>query len=152
MRAHQGALRAFLTRLTRNRAAADDLAQIVFIKAFENRHKLRDPATVKSWLFQIAYRAFIDDYRKHSRRRDLAPVEDPNDAPGSDPGLAADIEAAMNSLPNDCRAVVILCLSQGMTHSEAASITGLPLGTVKSHVTRGKAKLRAFLFAYETTR
>lgn len=150
MRAHQGVLRSFLTRLTRNPAAADDLAQIVFIKAFESRHKIRDPGKVKSWLFQIAYRAFVDDYRKESRRRDL---ESPQlDTPSSEPGLTADIEAAMNSLPEDCRAIVILCLSQGMTHSEAAEITGLPLGTVKSHVTRGKTKLRTFLFAYEATR
>lgn len=73
------------------------------------------------------------------------------ETPQSDPELSVDIEAAMNSLPPECRAVVILCLAHGMSHSEAANVTGLPLGTVKSHTARGKTKLRTFLFAYETS-
>lgn len=71
------------------------------------------------------------------------------DPPESPPGLAMDIEEAMNTLAPECRAVVILCLAHGMSHSEAANATGLPLGTVKSHVNRGKEKLRTFLHAYE---
>jgi RNA polymerase sigma-70 factor (ECF subfamily) len=63
-------------------------------------------------------------------------------------GQALDIERAMDSLPPDCRAVVMLCLLHGLTQAEAATATGLPLGTVKSHVSRGKAKLRAVLSAY----
>lgn len=73
----------------------------------------------------------------------------PDETHQNDPGLSADIEAAMNSLPEECRAVIILCLSHGMSHGEVSNVTGLPLGTVKSHVARGKSKLRAFLFAYE---
>jgi len=153
MRAHQGAIRGFLRRLTRETALADDLAQISFLKAYEQRGSLRDAKAAKSWLFQIAYRSFVDHHRKEARRRGLAQegivghIEDESaDAPA---GLKMDIEAAMASLPTECRAVVILCLAHGMSHSEAAGATDLPLGTVKSHVNRGKAKLRAFLSAYE---
>ncbi len=119
------------------------------MKAYEQRHGLRESKAAKSWLFQIAYRSFIDHQRKEARRRGLAKShidEDPLEAPA---GLKMDIEAAMNSLPTECRAVVILCLSYGMSHSEAALATDLPLGTVKSHVSRGKDKLRTFLSAYE---
>jgi RNA polymerase sigma-70 factor (ECF subfamily) len=119
------------------------------MKAYEQRAKLRDASTVKSWLFQIAYRCFLDDYRKSARRRDLVETITEEQAPEADPGLTADVTLAMNSLKPECRAVVILCLAHGLTHAETAHITKLPLGTVKSHVSRGKTKLQAFLHAYE---
>ena len=149
MRAHQGAIRAFLRRLTRETALADDLAQLCFMKAYEQRGKLRDAKASKSWLFQIAYRSFVDHHRKETRRRGLAEHHIDEEPPHAPDGLKMDIEAAMNRLPAECRAVVILCLAHGMSHSEAAAATDLPLGTVKSHVMRGKDKLRTFLSAYE---
>ena len=149
VRAHQGCIRNFLRRLTRETALADDLAQISFLKAYEQRGTLRDAKAAKSWLFQIAYRCFLDHYRKEARRRDLAGGHVEDEAPEAPEGLKIDIEAAMNSLPTECRAVVILCLAHGMSHSEAAAATDLPLGTVKSHVSRGKDKLKTFLSAYK---
>lgn len=149
MRAHQGAIRNFLRRLTREATLADDLAQISFLKAYEQRDKLRDTKAAKSWLFQIAYRSFVDHYRKEARRRGLAEGHIEDEVPEAPPGLKMDVEAAMNSLPSECRAVVVLCLAHGMSHSEVATATDLPLGTVKSHIARGKAKLRTFLSAYE---
>ena len=149
VRAHQGAIRNFLRRLTRETALADDLAQISFLKAYEQRNNLRDEKAAKSWLFQIAYRSFVDHHRKEVRRYALAEGHIGNETPEMPAGLKMDIEAAMNSLPSECRAVVILCLAHGMSHSEVAAATDLPLGTVKSHVLRGKAKLRTFLSAYE---
>ena len=122
------------------------------MKAYEQREKLRDPKAAKSWLFQIAYRSFIDHTRKEVRRRELAEGQIEDDAPAAPAGLKMDITRAMDSLPAECRAVVILCLAHGMSHSEAVTATGLPLGTVKSHVARGKDKLRTFLSAYETVK
>lgn len=149
VRVHQGAIRNFLRRLTRETALADDLAQICFLKAYEQRNRLRDGKATKSWLFQIAYRSFLDHHRKEARRRGLAEGHVEDEAPEAPAGLKIDIAAAMNSLPAECRAVVILCLAHGMSHSEAAAATDLPLGTVKSHVNRGKSKLKTFLSAYK---
>jgi len=103
-------------------------------------------------LFQIAYRSFIDHTRKEARRRELAEGQIEENVPEAPAGLKMDIIRAMNTLPPQCRAVVILCLAHGMSHSEAAKATGLPLGTVKSHAARGKDKLRTFLSAYETVK
>lgn len=128
---------------------ADDLAQICFLKAYEQRKTLRDAKSVKSWLFQIAYRSFVDHHRKEARRRGLADGRIEDEIPQAPAGLKMDIEAAMNTLSPECRAVVILCLAHGMSHSEASVATNLPLGTIKSHVNRGKTKLRTFLSAYE---
>jgi len=72
VRAHQGAIRAFLRRLTGETALADDLAQISFLKAYEQRRNLRDSSAAKTWLFQIAYRSFVDNHRKRARRRGLS--------------------------------------------------------------------------------
>ena len=128
---------------------ADDLAQISFLKAYKQRNKLSDAKAAKPWLFQIAYRSFVDHHRKEARRRGLIENHIDGEALESPAGLKMDIEAAMNTLPTECRAVIILCLAHGMSHSEAAAATNLPLGTVKSHVLRGKDKLRTFLTAYE---
>ena len=130
---------------------ADDLAQDAFIKAHKNFAAIKDKDASRAWLFQIAYRSYVDHVRKDVRRRELGerqapPTDDLRLAPT---GLQLDIERAMNKLGDDCRAVVILCLAYGFSHSEAAQATNMALGTVKSHVARGKSKLRAFLSAYE---
>jgi len=150
VKTHQGIIRGFLRRLTRNATLADDLAQMTFMKAYERRLTLKDPKAAKSWLIQIAYRTFVDHTRKAKRRSDLAEQQPDEEQVSKVPGLSLDIAKAMDSLSDDCRAVVLLCLVHGMTHDEISRVTNLPLGTVKSHVTRGKTKLRAFLHAYES--
>ena len=148
LRTHQGAVRAFLRRVCGDAALADDLAQDAFIKAYRALDQLSDPQKLRSWLFGIAYREFLNHTRRAKRRRRLSWGAVPPEPAAVPSGQALDIERAMDSLPPDCRAVVMLCLLHGLTQSEAAMATGLPLGTVKSHVTRGKAKLRAVLSAY----
>ena len=113
--------------------------------------QLSEPEKLRSWLFGIAYREFLDHARKAKRRRRLSLRTVPPEPVAVPSGCALDIERAMDSLPPDCRAVVLLCLLHGLTQSEAALATGMPLGTVKSHVTRGKAKLRTVLSAYAPT-
>jgi RNA polymerase sigma-70 factor, ECF subfamily len=151
VKTHQGQIRAFLRRLTRNAALADDLAQDTFLRAFQSMGQVKDDTKTKSWLFQIAYRIFLDHIRKHKRRQELADVNMPvDDTDISNPtGMKMDIEQAMNSLSPEQRAAVMLCLSYGFSHVEAAKALNQPLGTVKSHVARGKDKLRAFLCVYE---
>lgn len=143
-------MRAFLRRITGDLSLADDLAQDTFIKAHGSFGQLSDPAKMRSWLFGIAYRNFLDHVRKNKRRRELGQQQVvPDRVVASAPaGQALDIARAMDSLPPDCRAVVLLCLQHGLTQTEASTATGLPLGTVKSHVSRGKAKLRAVLADY----
>lgn len=156
VKTHQGQIRAFLRRLTRNSALADDLAQDTFLRAFQSMGQVKDNTKTKSWLFQIAYRIFLDHIRKHKRRQELADANMPlDDEVVTSPdnmnfgGMKMDIEQAMNTLTPEQRAAVMLCLSYGFSHSEAAKALNQPLGTVKSHVARGKDKLRAFLCVYE---
>jgi len=140
-----------LRRLARNDALADDLAQNTFIKAYHKWDQLTDKAAVKAWLFRIAYREFLDHYRKEKRRRDLAP-EPEIVSTAAQSGASIDIENAMNSLPEDCRAAVMMNLVYGYSHGQCAEILDMPLGTVKSHVARGKARLRDLLKSYESVK
>ena len=151
VRTHQGVVRAFLRRISKDAALADDLAQESFVKAHGALHQLSAPEKARSWLLGIAYRTHVDHVRKQVRRRELREGR-PDFLPAPVPsGQALDVERAMATLPVDCRAVVMLCLLHGMSHPEAAKATGLPLGTVKSHISRGKAKLRACLSDYAPT-
>jgi len=141
---HQAAVRAFLRRvLGGGWAEADDLAQDTFLTAWSSLRSLRDPAGVRAWLCGIAWRKARDRVRSSLRgaARDAAWFE-ASDAP---PGLAQEdrmaLAAAMNALPPDVRACIALCLADGWSHAEASAALGLPMGTVKSHVARGRARL-----------
>ena len=140
---HQQAVRAFLRRACADWAAADDLAQETFLSAWPRIGRLRAGASVRAWLCGIAYRKHLTARRSaiRGRVRDTAyEAERPTPAAGRiDERLA--LQAAMAELPPAQRACVALCLAGDFSHAEAAEALDLPLGTVKSHVTRGRARL-----------
>lgn len=121
------------------------------MKAFQKWTAIQDQKAVKAWLFSIAYRAFLDHYRKEKRRKELTPEFDDPVAQAT-MGAAMDIADAMAELPEDCRAAIMLNLAYGYSHDQVSKILDMPLGTVKSHVQRGKTRLRDFLQAYEGVR
>jgi RNA polymerase sigma factor (sigma-70 family) len=140
---HQQAVRGFLRRSCGNWADAEDLAQETFITAWENLERFSGASSLRSWLCGIAYHKCQTYMRSRGRsqRRDMAFLEasEVTAAPSGDDMM--DLTAAMAKLPLEQRAAVALCMAAGFSHTEAADALGLPLGTVKSHVTRGKAKL-----------
>jgi len=130
---------------------ADDLSQDTFLKAYQSWSQLTDKTAAKAWLLSIAYRTFLDHYRKEKRRRDLTPEPDATStAPQT--GASMDIENAMNSLPEECRAAVIMNLVYGYSHGQCSDILDMPIGTVKSHIARGKSRLRDLLNSYESVK
>jgi RNA polymerase sigma factor (sigma-70 family) len=144
--AHQGALRAFVRRLIRNAADADDIAQETFVLAWEQIARF-DPARVfRPWLFGIAWRKTRESRRGWLRRMlRESRAADSESAGHPDPGLRLDLAAAIAVLPQQQRAAILLCLAADFTHAEAAQVLGIPLGTVKSHVARGRETLMAKL-------
>ena len=143
---HQAAIRGFLRRLLGgDHGGADDLAQDTFLLAYRKLHTLKTGSSLKSWLHSIAYRQFLQHGRKHARQQVMA--EPPE--PGADPtgAMEARVTAprlmALVSEPE--RACLTLAYAAGMSHPEIVEVTGLPLGTVKSHITRGKRKLQEWL-------
>lgn len=145
---HQAPIRAFLRRtLGGGFDAADDLAQDVFVAAWGSLGRLKDPAGVRPWLFGIAWRKAQDRIRSGLRQqtRDRSWLEAASPSVVIAPEDRMALQQAMATLPPVQRACVALCLADGWSHTEAAEALGLPLGTVKSHVVRGRARLLAVL-------
>ena len=140
VRRREPRLRQFLRRVCADAALADDLAQQSFLQAWMQLGTLREPAAFGSWLRQLALNTALQQMRRRSELLDPdagidVAVDD------ADPGLALDLERSLARLRPDERICVVLCHAEGMSHAEISKHTGWPLGTVKSHVTRGSARL-----------
>lgn len=163
VRRHQSTVRATLRRLTAgNHALADDLAQETFLAAYRNLRSFRQDARFSTWLFRIATNAFLADARRRreellgDREPDAAASTDGDATPGAGetadhaPGLALklDLERALAVLSDAERAALVQCYHNDLSHEEAAYVLGCPVGTVKTHLLRGKQKLKARLGAW----
>ncbi|MBL8548198.1 MAG: sigma-70 family RNA polymerase sigma factor [Hyphomonadaceae bacterium] len=142
--AHQQAIRGFLRRFAGHWADADDLAQEAFVTAWRKLARFEGRSSFRSWVSGIGFRIARDARRSHGRAqlRDSEWLQEQSDVEGVPPvedRIA--VTRAMAKLPDEQRAVVALCLGEGFSHSEASEILKLPLGTVKSHVTRGRERL-----------
>ena len=152
VRRHQSRIRSWLRQLTRNRAAADDIAQDAFITAWEKLRSFDGRGTFGAWLMKIAYTEFLMAHRKRRSGERLAAAigQELTDSEAHDPAgeqsAVADLERLLAVLNEDERAVMILCYAHGMSHSETSEVTGMPVGTVKSHIARGKDKIRERFF------
>jgi len=147
VRLHQSALRGFLRRLTRgDHALADDLAQDTFLEAHRKLAQFQGSGSFSGWLHAIAWSRFLMETRK----RKLEPLDDDfAETQGAVPEPASvarlDLESAFAHLRPAERAALTLCFAVGMAHEEAAATLGMPLGTLKSHVARGREKLKILL-------
>ena len=139
------ALRAFARTLARDASHADDLAQEALLKAWANRHRFEQGTNLRAWLFTILRNAFYSEHRK--RRREVADVDEEHSRklasrPRQDHAVAlSDFYAAYNTLPADQREALALIAAAGMAYEEAAAVTGVAVGTVKSRVSRARAQL-----------
>lgn len=147
VRRHQASLRALLARVCGSAAAAEDIAQGAFLKAWRRIGTLRDADRFGPWLRQIALRAAIDAARAPAHE---GLADDGRDEPGDaawsvQAETRLDLDAALNRLSVAQRACVLLAYAEGMTHAEIAAEVEMPVGTVKSHVARGARLLRRAL-------
>ncbi len=145
---YQERVRRTLLRLTAgDQMLADDLAQDTFIRAYDKLSTYRGPGSFGPWLSRIATTLFLQLKRKDKTARtalaELAVEEVP--VTRQPEAAAMDLDKALAVLKPDERTVIVLCFGEGMSHSEAAEATGMPLGTVKSHALRGRQKMRQAL-------
>ena len=141
---HQHAVRAFARRLGGALVEADDLAQEAFVTAWSHLHRYDGRASFRSWVCGVVYRKALTARRGALRGmgRDGAYAGTRNwGSEAVEPAAKSALRRAMSALPVDQRAAVALCLAADFSHAEAADALNLPLGTVKSHVARGRAKL-----------
>lgn len=158
-------------RLTRDPHDAEDVVAEAVGKAWARRDQLRDGECLEGWLFRILNNTFISAWRRRRCRQDR---ETPLDSGESDEEagfslygklhqpfllwwggpeqrflddlLLADIQAAIDALPDAFRVVVVLVEIEGHTYEEAAELLGVPLGTVRSRLSRGRSLLQKTLW------
>lgn len=140
---HQSQIRAYLLRLTRgNTSFTDDLAQEVFLTAYKKIKLYQGRGSFSGWLHKIAYRAFLQSIRQSNVRDERESAWQQVQETGSKTiDLSLDLEKALATLKREERSALTLCFSHGYTHEEACVIMEMPLGTLKSHIARGKVKL-----------
>jgi RNA polymerase sigma-70 factor (ECF subfamily) len=159
--AHLDALYRLARHLTRGGAEAEDLVQEAYARAFRSAASFAPGSDLRAWLFRILRNAWLDQRRREGRGR-IDPDADADAAPegGADGWLRGDaelerlrrvvgeeIEAALRSLPEEARMVVLLDL-EGFTEGEVAAVMGCAPGTVKSRLSRARAALRERLSEY----
>ncbi|NGY03593.1 RNA polymerase sigma factor [Solimonas terrae] len=154
VRRHQSPVRNLLRRLTAGQhALADDLAQETFLQAWRKLGQFRADAQFSTWLHRIATNAYLQYLR--ARRIELSLDEIPaiaadavdDEVPDAD--LQLDMARAFAVLSPAERAALLQCYHLDMSHEEAAAALRCPIGTLKSHIARGKQKLKACLQAWE---
>lgn len=139
-------MRGLLRRMGAQPALADDLAQDAFVIGFQRFGDLREVAAFGGWIRQIAARLYIRRMRSRLRLEDgLDQAPEPSHDGETAADRRIDLDAALARLSAAERLCVTLCHGAGLTQAEIASALNWPLGTVKSHVTRGLARLRRLL-------
>ena len=152
---YQSKLRYSMRQLTNwNEALADDLVQEAFIQAFKKLSTFRGDSKFSSWLYRIGYNVFLQQARKKSLLMDSIdahPVEEmpQTDAdPQDESGLHKKLARLLAKFEPERRSVLHLMLHRQNTQQEIANIMGIPLGTVKTHINRGRAELQDALAAW----
>ena len=157
-----GLYRAAL-RLTRNPSDAEDLVQEAYLRAYRGFHQFEPGTNLKAWLYRILTNSFINSYRKKQREPQTVPDEEVEDwylynrlareAPDSSAEAVVlesmpdeDVRAALEALPEQYRAAVLLADVEGFSYKEIAEILEIPIGTVMSRLHRGRKALEKALW------
>ena len=146
--AHIKRLRRYARFLCRNTADADDLVQDTLVKAIARADQFRLGTDLRVWLFSILHNTFVSGIRSYERRQRAAPIGDDDDdrlRVEADQDTQVELRrvlAAVDRLPDDQRRVILLVSVDGLTTDEAAVVLGLPVGTVRSRLARGREALR----------
>ena len=153
VRQHADRVYRLAYRLSGNQHDAEDLTQETFIRVFRSLASYK-PGTFEGWLHRITTNLFLDMARRRSRLRMEGLPEDTDRIVGDDPSpeqvysdthLDPDLQAALDELPPEFRAAVVLCDVEGLSYDEIGATLGVKLGTVRSRIHRGRQALRASL-------
>jgi len=141
------ALRRYARALTRNADRADDLVQDCLERAIRKQVLWQPTGSLKSWLFRILLNLYRNELRVARRRGEHVAVEtllvEPSVAPAQPGRIAlAEMARAIDTLATDQREALLLVVLEGLSYSEAASVLGIPMGTLMSRLGRARAALR----------
>jgi RNA polymerase sigma-70 factor (ECF subfamily) len=148
---HHQAVYRYAYRLSGSVADAEDLSQQVFLTAQQKLHQLQNPAKVRNWLFAMLRNEFLKGRRRASLLGNPDPVLSVAYLPSaarSDEAIDREkLQQALDALPPDYRAVVLMFYFEDLSYREIAEQAEIPIGTVMSRLARAKQSLREALFA-----
>ncbi len=153
---HETAVFHYLMRLTADRALAEDLAQECWLRVWRARHSYQPTASFRTWLFTVARRLVLDHAK--APRLPVGPLTEgmrgalPGASGPCESALAGALERAIADalarLPPEQQEAVVLRDMEGLSYADIARITGCPVGTVKSRINAGRARLQAVARAW----
>jgi len=166
---HLDALYTMALRLSRNPDDAGDLLQETVLRAYRFFHQFEAGTNCRAWMLTILFNNFRNGYRKSSREQPAASPEEFDrkvetqslrvDPAGSNPeamlshqGMEGEVEAALAALPEEFREAILLVDVEELSYQEVSGVLEVPIGTVKSRVSRGRAILRDSLAAFAKER
>jgi len=159
---HLDAVYSAALRLTRNPDDAEDLLQETILRAYRFFHQFAEGTNCRAWLLAILYNNFRNAWRRTAREQPAVSNEEfdrevesqslQSDQTRTNPEnlvggrmMGSQIEVALNAIPAEFREALLLVDAQELNYQEAADILGVPLGTIKSRVSRGRALMREAL-------
>ena len=145
---YQSPIRRFFLNLTcGDSELSDDLAQDTFIKAYTNIASFRNLSSFSTWLYRIAYNVFYDYIRSRKETADLdtREIDAINSTEQENIGQKMDVYQSLKMLKEVERTCITLFYMEDISIDKIAGIVGVPSGTVKSHLSRGKEKLATYL-------
>ncbi len=141
-------LRRYARALTGDASAADDLVQDALERALVKQSLWREGTDLRAWLFTVMHNVFVNQVRSAAVSRTVQLDDSIADQPQSqstDRLEIRDLDAALQALPEEQRAVVLLVGLEQMTYDEAARVLEVPIGTVMSRLSRGRERLRRLM-------
>jgi RNA polymerase sigma-70 factor, ECF subfamily len=143
-------LRRYARALTRSADRADDLVQETLLRAISKSHLWQPGTDIRAWLFTIMHNLYVNIVRRVMREEaavdidqissSLVAVTDPTSS-----SQLRDLERALGRLPDEQREVILLVGLEGMSYETAAEVLGVPVGTVRSRLSRGREALRRLM-------
>jgi RNA polymerase sigma-70 factor, ECF subfamily len=149
-------LRRYARALTRDASRADDLVQSCLVRAITKQHLWQAGTDLRAWLFTILHNLHVNEVRRSAREGSTLPIEEAAAALPVSSNVGGslalrDLERAMSRLPDEQRQVILLVGLEGMHYEEVAAILGIPIGTVRSRLSRGRETLRVLMGMREKT-
>lgn len=144
---HIAALRRYAWALLRNQDAADDLVQDCLERALGRWHLRRRDASPRAWLFTILRNLYLNGVRERNRRGPHVEFQEADghasaDGDGERSLMGRDALYALNALPEEQRSLLLLIAVEDFSYQEAATLFGVPTGTIMSRLNRARANLR----------
>jgi RNA polymerase sigma-70 factor (ECF subfamily) len=145
-----GSLKKFALRLTRNTHDADDLLQSTILRALEKKHLFQPGTNLFSWMSKIMYNLFVSDYRRKVKFETQYDPENHIERESVNASQEIQMElkqvaGAMDNISSDHRQILLMVCVQGMQYAEVSDALKIPVGTVRSRLSRARESLQSTL-------